>query len=360
MRTAGAMAALGARVERLGEGFWRVEGTGLGGLRAPKKELDFGNSGTGVRLSMGLIASTPISARFTGDASLIRRPMGRVIAPLEEIGARFETAEGGRLPATVRGARDPVPITYELPVASAQVKSAVLLAGLNTPGRTTVIERTATRDHTERMLKAFGAQVGIERHGQVNHIAVTGFHELRGQTFAVPADPSSAAFPIVAALITPDSEITIGNVMLNPTRTGLIETLREMGADLTIGNIRSLGGEEVGDMTARSSRLRGVRVPAARAASMIDEYPVLAVAAAFAQGTTRMEGVGELRVKESDRLEAVAAGLAANGTRGRSRPRLARRGGWARQGRRAGKDPSRPSHRHGVSGHGSWRRGAGR
>jgi 3-phosphoshikimate 1-carboxyvinyltransferase len=315
MHTARAMAGLGARVVRLGRGLWRIEGTGVGGLRAPSQDVDFGNSGTGARLSMGLVASTPISARFTGDASLMRRPMGRVMAPLEQIGARFEAAAGGRLPATVHGARDGVPITYELPVASAQVKSAVLLAGLNIPGRTTVIERTATRDHTERMLRAFGAKIEVEQHGQARHIAVTGRHELKAQAIAVPADPSSAAFPIVAALLTPDSEITITDVMLNPTRTGLLETLIEMGADLEIGNARIVGGEEVGDITVRSSRLRGVRVPASRAASMIDEYPVLAVAAAFAEGTTRMEGLGELRVKESDRLEAVAAGLAANGAR---------------------------------------------
>ncbi|MDP9139048.1 MAG: 3-phosphoshikimate 1-carboxyvinyltransferase [Pseudomonadota bacterium] len=315
MRTAAAMADLGADVERLGDGLWRIKGVGVGGLRSPARELDFGNSGTGARLSMGLIASTPLSARFTGDASLQRRPMGRVMEPLKKIGARFEAAAGDRLPATLHGAGAAVAIAYELPVASAQVKSAVLLAGLNIPGRTIVIEPIATRDHTERMLRAFGARLEVEQHGPARHIVLTGGQELQAQPIAVPADPSSAAFPIVAALLTVNSQVTVTNVMLNPTRTGLFTTLLEMGADLTIDKHRSVGGEDVGDITARSSRLRGVTVPASRAASMIDEYPVLAVAACFAHGTTRMEGLGELRVKESDRLAAVAAGLAANGAR---------------------------------------------
>jgi 3-phosphoshikimate 1-carboxyvinyltransferase len=315
LRTAQAVAGLGARVERLDEGRWQLEGTGIGGLATPARELDFGNSGTGARLAMGLVASSPVSARFTGDPSLQRRPMHRVMAPLELIGATFEAAPGGRLPVIVHGARHPRAICYELPVASAQVKSAVLLAGLNIPGRTAVIERTATRDHTERMLEAFGARLEVERHGEARHIALSGGSELKGCSIAVPADPSSAAFPLVAALITADSEVTLTGVMLNPGRTGLLQTLSEMNADITIGNVRPTGGEEIGDITARSSRLTGVRVPASRAASMIDEYPVLAVAAAFAEGTTRMEGLGELRIKESDRLAAVAAGLAANGVR---------------------------------------------
>jgi len=262
---------------------------------------------------MGLLATTPITARFTGDASLSRRPMARVMTPLKLFGARFEATDNDRLPAMLTGARDAVPIRYRLPVASAQVKSAILLAALNAPGRTTVLEPVATRDHTERMLSAFGAAIEIGEDEGVRSVSVTGGRELVPQAVSVPADPSSAAFPIVSALITSDSEVTIGNVMLNETRTGLIQTLIEMGADLTIANQRQSGGERVGDVIARSSRLKGVTVPKARAPSMIDEYPVLAVAASFAEGTTRMEGLEELRVKESDRLAAVAAGLAANG-----------------------------------------------
>jgi 3-phosphoshikimate 1-carboxyvinyltransferase len=315
LNTAQAMRALGAQVERTGDERWLVIGTGVGGFAEPLSDLDFGNSGTGARLAMGLIATSPIKARFVGDASLSKRPMGRVIEPLQKIGARFEAAAGGRLPIIVHGARDAVPIRYELPVASAQVKSAILLAALNTGGRTTVIEPVATRDHTERMLGAFGAKIHIEEHGRARHISVTGHHELTAQSIEVPADPSSAAFGIVAALITTDSEVTIDNVVLNPTRTGLLTTLIEMGADITIGNKRQAGGETVGDVSARSSRLRGVKVPRERAPSMIDEYPVLAVAAAFAEGVTRMEGLEELRVKESDRLAAVEAGLAANGVK---------------------------------------------
>jgi 3-phosphoshikimate 1-carboxyvinyltransferase len=314
LNTARAMRELGAEIERRGEESWRVRGVGVGGFAQPRSELDFGNSGTGARLAMGHIASTPIDVRCIGDASLSKRPMGRVIRPLEKIGARFEAAEG-TLPIMVHGARDPVPISYELPVASAQVKSAVVLAALNVPGRTTVIEPIATRDHTERMLKAFGAQIRIEQHGDARHISIIGHSELTAQRIAVPADPSSAAFALVAALITEESEVMVDNVMLNPTRTGLIKTLIEMGADITVSNEREAGGETVGDITARSSMLKGVNVPKERAPSMIDEYPVLAVAAAFAEGTTRMEGLEELRVKESDRLAAVEAGLAANGVR---------------------------------------------
>ncbi|QIG48357.1 3-phosphoshikimate 1-carboxyvinyltransferase [Nordella sp. HKS 07] len=318
--TAKAMQALGAKVERTDDGVWHVQGVGVSGLMSPKGDLNFGNSGTGVRLALGLMASTPLSARCIGDASLSRRPMGRVIVPLSEFGARFETAEGGRLPLTLHGARNAVPITYKLPVASAQVKSAVLLAGLNTPGRTTVIEPVATRDHTERMLKAFGADITIDHREDGRHIMITGQRELKAQVIDVPADPSSAAFPMVAALITEGSDITIENVMLNETRTGLITTLIEMGGDITVENKRLAGGEEVGDLRIRSSRLKGIRVPAERAPSMIDEYPALAVAASFAQGVTHMEGLDELRVKESDRLAAVEAGLQANGVATRSGP----------------------------------------
>jgi 3-phosphoshikimate 1-carboxyvinyltransferase len=314
IHTANAMRELGAEIEE-GQGQWRVRGVGVGGFAEPSGPLDFGNSGTGVRLAMGLLASSPITAGLTGDASLSRRPMGRVMAPLEKIGARFEAADDGRLPLKIHGARDSVPITYRLPVASAQVKSAVLLAGLNVAGRTTVIEPVATRDHTERMLKAFGAKIKVEQQEGARAISLTGQEELSSQRILVPADPSSAAFAIVAGLVTRSSEITIENVMLNPTRSGLIETLIEMGGQLTITNRHEAGGETVGDVTAYSSRLRGVRVPAHRAASMIDEYPILAVAAAFAEGVTRMEGLEELRVKESDRLAAVAEGLAANGVK---------------------------------------------
>jgi 3-phosphoshikimate 1-carboxyvinyltransferase len=320
LNTAKAMTALGARAARGEDGVWRVQGVGVAGLASPQEPLDFGNSGTGVRLTMGLMATTPLTARCVGDASLSKRPMGRVITPLEQFGARFDAAEGGRLPLTLHGAKNPVPITYSLPVASAQVKSAVLLAGLNAPGRTTVIEPVATRDHTERMLTAFGARLSIEQRDGSRHISIEGQHELTAQEIEVPGDFSSAAFPLVAALITEGSAIVIENVMLNPTRTGLIETLVEMGADIKINNRRVSGGEEVGDLKVRSSRLHGIRVKAARAPSMIDEYPILAVAASFAEGTTRMEGLEELRVKESDRLAAVEAGLQANGVMTHSGP----------------------------------------
>jgi len=313
LATAHAMAALGAHVERTADGIWHVDGVGVGGFSQPAGPLDFGNSGTGARLCLGLVATTPIAATFTGDASLQTRPMARVTAPLEQMGARFSGTNGDRLPLLVTGARAAVPIAYELPVASAQVKSAILLAALNTPGRTTVVEPVATRDHTERMLKAFGAALEVAEEGGGRRIAVTGFAELKPQPVTVPADPSSAAFPLVAALITEGSEIVLENVLLNPTRRGLVDTLIEMGGDIGIANERQSGGEPVGDLVVRSSRLRGVRVPAERAPSMIDEYPVLAVAAACAEGRTEMAGLAELRVKESDRLAAVAAGLQANG-----------------------------------------------
>ncbi|MBK8770122.1 MAG: 3-phosphoshikimate 1-carboxyvinyltransferase [Rhizobiales bacterium] len=313
INTAKAMQALGATATRDGKGVWHVTGVGIGGLRSPAGELDFGNSGTGVRLAMGLMASTPLTARCVGDASLSKRPMGRVTKPLAQFGTRFETSEGDRLPLTIHGAGEAKPVTYTLPVASAQVKSAVLLAGLNTPGITTVIEPVPTRDHTERMLSSFGAKIAVTEKDGVRHITLEGRHELKAQVLDIPGDPSSAAFPMVAALITPGSEIVIENIMLNPTRTGLFVTLEEMGADITYENRRSAGGEDVADIRVKSSNLKAVRVPPERAPSMIDEYPVLSVAASFAEGTTRMEGLEELRVKESDRLAAVEAGLQANG-----------------------------------------------
>jgi len=313
INTANSMAALGAKVEKQPDNSWIIEGVGIGGLKSPQGDLDFGNSGTGVRLAMGLMASTPLTARCVGDASLSKRPMGRVTNPLSELGAKFDASEGNRLPLTLHGAKDAKPITYTLPMASAQVKSAVLLAGINTKGVTTVIEPVATRDHTERMLKAFGAKLEVKQVGTARHISIEGGHELKGQVIAVPGDPSSAAFPMVAALITPGSDIVIENIMLNPTRTGLIDTLIEMGGDIKIENRRLAGGEEVGDLHVKASSLKGITVPPDRAPSMIDEYPILGVAASFASGTTRMEGLEELRVKESDRLAAVEAGLKANG-----------------------------------------------
>ena len=312
LRTADAARALGARVERLGGGEWRVKGAGCGSLLQPMEALDFGNAGTGSRLMMGVTGSHPITVRFDGDASLRKRPMRRILDPLEKMGARVvEMQEGGRLPILLEGARDAIPITYETPVASAQIKSAVLLAGLNAPGITTVIESEASRDHTEKLLAWFGADVRVEPHGATGRkIMLHGQPELRPRPIAVPADPSSAAFPMDAALITPGSDITLEAVMMNPLRTGLITTLREMGARIETLGEREEGGETVADLRVRHSALKGVDVPAARAPSMIDEYPVLAVAAAFAEGTTRMRGLHELRVKESDRLAAVAAGLA--------------------------------------------------
>ena len=318
VNTAKAMTALGASAHKDALGTWHIQGVGISGLRSPAADLDFGNSGTGVRLAMGLMASTALKARCIGDASLSRRPMGRVTKPLALFGARFDAAEGDRLPITLHGAADATPVSYRLPVASAQVKSAVLLAALNTKGVTTVIEPVPTRDHTERMLMSFGSHLTVTQDHGERHIHLDGRHELKAQTLSVPGDPSSAAFPMVAALITEGSDIVIENIMLNPTRTGLFVTLEEMGADISYENRRVAGGEDVADIRVRSSRLTGVRVPPERAPSMIDEYPILAVAASFAQGTTRMEGLEELRVKESDRLAAVEAGLAANGVVTRS------------------------------------------
>jgi 3-phosphoshikimate 1-carboxyvinyltransferase len=320
VNTAKAMTALGAKSERTPSGEWLVQGVGIGGLQSPKGDLDFGNSGTGVRLAMGLMASTPLTAHCIGDASLSGRPMGRVTVPLAMFGTHFETSEGNRLPLTIHGAKDAKPVTYTLPVASAQVKSAILLAGINTAGVTTVIEPVATRDHTEKMLQGFGAKISIELKDGARHISIQGKHELRAQDISVPGDPSSAAFPMVAALITMGSDIIVENIMLNPTRTGLIETLIEMGGNIKIENRRVAGGEDVGDLHVKYSRLKSVRVPAARAPSMIDEYPILSVAASFAEGTTRMEGLEELRVKESDRLAAVESGLQANGVLTHSGP----------------------------------------
>ena len=315
LATAEACRKLGATITRVGEGSWRVKGVGVGALRTPGSVLDFGNAGTGSRLMMGVVAGHDITATFDGDASLRKRPMMRVLTPLLKMGASIvSSAEGGRLPLTLKGARDALPIVYETPVASAQVKSAVLLAGINAPGVTTVIEAEATRDHTERMLTHFGAEVTVTPHGEHGaRIDLVGRPELKPNPVVVPSDPSSAAFPIVAALITPGSDIVVEGVMMNPSRIGLITTLREMGADIVELDRRVEGGEDVADLRVRHSALTGVNVPAARAPSMIDEYPVLAVAASFAKGTTRMNGLHELCVKESDRLAAVAAGLGANG-----------------------------------------------
>jgi len=315
LATAAAMTALGAEVvPPAGPGApWRVFGTGVGGLAEPAEVLDMGNSGTSARLLLGLLATHPLTAVLTGDASLVRRPMARVTAPLEAMGAVFTGRRGGRLPLAVRGADAPVPIVYDLPVASAQVKSAVLLAGLNAPGETAVIERRPTRDHTEHMLRAFGATLSVAADGDTETIVLRGQPELAGRAVRVPGDISSAAFPLVAALIRPGSEVVLEGVGVNPRRTGLLDTLVEMGADLTLHNPRTEAGEPIADLHARGGPLRGVDVPPERAPRMIDEYPALAMAAACAVGTTRMPGVGELRVKESDRLAGLAAGLAACG-----------------------------------------------
>jgi 3-phosphoshikimate 1-carboxyvinyltransferase len=312
--TAAAMQAFGATVRRHGPGAWTVQGVGVGGFAEPEQVIDCGNSGTGVRLIMGAMATTPICATFTGDASLNKRPMGRVTTPLAEFGAQAVGRAGGRLPMTLVGAADPVPVRYVLPVPSAQVKSAVLLAGLNAPGETVVVEPEATRDHTERMLRGFGAEVSVEDTPEGRVITLRGRPELTGQTVAVPRDPSSAAFPVCAALIVPGSEITVPGVSRNPTRDGLYVTLLEMGADITFENVREEGGEPVADLRVRyTPGLKGVETPPERAASMIDEFPILSVVAAVAKGPTVMRGVKELRVKESDRIDAMARGLEACG-----------------------------------------------
>ena len=314
LATAAAMRAMGATVERTGDGEWRVHGVGVGALLQPQGALDMGNSGTSTRLLMGLVASHPISATFVGDASLSKRPMGRVIEPLSLMGADFTPSPGGTLPLMMRGAQPAVPIEYRLPVASAQVKSAILLAALNTPGITTVIEPVPTRDHSERMLKGFGADltVAVEADG-TRIIRLRGEATLRPQTIEVPGDPSSAAFFIVAALLVPGSELMIENVGLNPTRAGLIEVLRQMGGSIEEVNPREVGGEPVADLLVRHSPLKGIEVDPAIAPSMIDEFPALFVAAALAQGRTVTRGLEELRVKESDRIAVMAAALAAAG-----------------------------------------------
>ncbi len=310
--TARAVTALGARAQKKGD-VWEVVGRGVGGLTQPAEVIDYGNSGTGVRLMLGLVAGHPIEVKFVGDASLSRRPMGRVLNPLRQMG--LETLENkDTLPLTVRGTDQLMPMEYVLPVPSAQVKSAILLAGRHAAGETTVIEKEATRDHTERMLRYFGAEVRTQKTADGTRITVKGDAELEGRPVTVPGDPSSAAFLIAAAVLVPDSDVTVAGVLYNPTRTGFYKTLQEMGADITLLNMREEGGEPIADVRARGGkRLKGVRVPPERAPSMIDEYPVLAAVASFADGATRMEGLAELKVKESDRLAATAAGLAANG-----------------------------------------------
>ncbi|RWC42594.1 MAG: 3-phosphoshikimate 1-carboxyvinyltransferase [Mesorhizobium sp.] len=314
MRTGAAMKAMGAHIEKRGAE-WVIRGTGNGALLQPEGPLDFGNAGTGSRLTMGLVGTYDMETTFIGDASLSGRPMGRVLEPLRQMGVQvLKATPGDRMPITLHGPKHAAPITYRVPMASAQVKSAVLLAGLNTPGITTVIEPVMTRDHTEKMLRGFGANLSVETDERgVRHIFIEGQGKLTGQTIAVPGDPSSAGFPLVAALIVPGSDITIENVLMNPTRTGLLLTLQEMGGKIDILNPRNAGGEDVADLRVRYSDLKGVIVPPERAPSMIDEYPVLAVAASFAEGETLMQGLEELRVKESDRLSAVANGLKLNG-----------------------------------------------
>jgi 3-phosphoshikimate 1-carboxyvinyltransferase len=315
LATAAAMRAFGAQIERDLGGTWRVNGVGLGSLLEPKSALDMGNSGTSTRLLMGLVASHAITATFVGDASLSGRPMGRVIVPLSQMGASIEASAGGTLPLMLRGATPAVPITYRLPVASAQVKSAVLLAGLNTPGITSVIEPVATRDHTERMLSGFGATLEVGNEGGERIIRIHGETDLKPQNVVVPGDPSSAAFFMVAALIVPGSDLTIANVGINPTRAGLIEVLQAMGGSIELLNQREVGGEPVADLRVRHSALTGIAIDPALAPSMIDEFPVLFVAAALASGTTRTSGLEELRVKESDRLATMAAALTLAGAR---------------------------------------------
>jgi len=315
LATAAALRAMGAEVERGADDVWRVHGVGVGGLLQPGEALDMGNSGTSTRLLMGLVSSHAITATFVGDASLSKRPMGRVIEPLSRMGADITSSPGGRLPLMVRGLCPAVPIEYTLPVASAQVKSAVLLAGLNTPGITRVIEPVATRDHSERMLKGFGAELSVEVTNRGRIISITGEAELKPQSIVVPGDPSSAAFLVVAASIVPGSDIVVANVGLTPTRAGLFEVLRMMGADITEENPRIVGGEPVADLRVRHAALRAVDVPHHLAPSMIDEYTVLFVAAAFAEGRTIARGAHELRVKESDRIVAMAAALGACGVR---------------------------------------------
>lgn len=315
LRTAAALQKMGANSGRENDGSWWVEGAGTGSLREASDVLDLGNSGTSTRLLMGLVGSHNFTSFFTGDASLRKRPMARVIEPLSKMGVNFLARTGGKLPITVIGTRDTVPITYKSPVASAQVKSAILLCALNTQGRTTVIESEATRDHSEIMLKHFGANIVSEKTPEGTAISLQGYPELKAQTVEVPGDPSSAAFVVTAALLKDGSDITIRNVGLNPLRAGIYETLREMGATIQFENERLQAGERTADLKVKASALKGIRVPASRAPSMIDEYPVLAVLASFASGKTVMEGLGELRVKESDRLAMIATGLQACGVK---------------------------------------------
>jgi 3-phosphoshikimate 1-carboxyvinyltransferase len=316
LATAAAMRAMGASIERREDGEWVIDGVGVGGLLQPREALDMGNSGTSTRLLMGLVASHPVTATFVGDASLSGRPMGRVIDPLGQMGADISASPGGRLPLMLRGIAPAIPLSYRLPVASAQVKSAILLAGLNTPGITEVIEPVPTRDHSERMLRGFGADLTVETDADgTRHIRIRGEAELKPQTIVVPGDPSSAAFFIVAALLVPGSDVTVANVGLNPTRAGLVEVLRQMGGDIELLDAREVGGEPVADLRVRHSALKGIDVDPAIAPSMIDEYPILFVAAALAEGRTTTTGLDELRVKESDRLAVMATGLAAIGAR---------------------------------------------
>ena len=316
LRTAAALRALGTEMTRDAPGCWRLQGRGIGGLVEPADVLDMGNAGTGARLLMGLLATHPFTSVLTGDASLRARPMQRVMDPLRRIGARFLTRTGGRLPLAMAGAVQPIPIIYTLPVASAQVKSAVLLAGLNTPGVTTVIEPVPTRDHTERMLQRFGVTLTVEQNATMKRvITLTGQPEISAQTVAIPADPSSAAFPAVAALLVPGAAVTLVEVSVNPMRFGLYETLREMGAVVERHGERMEGGEPVADLVVHHGPLTGIEVPATRVPGMIDEYPILAIAAACARGTTCLHGLAELRVKESDRLTAIVRGLSVCGSR---------------------------------------------
>lgn len=316
LATAAAMRAMGASIERQESGEWVIDGVGVGGLLQPREALEMGNSGTSTRLLMGLVASHPITATFVGDASLSSRPMGRVIDPLSQMGADISASPGGRLPLMVRGLAPAIPLSYRLPMASAQVKSAVLLAGLNTPGITEVIEPVPTRDHSERMLKGFGAELTVETGGEgTRHIRIRGEAELKPQTIVVPGDPSSAAFFVVAALIVPGSDVTIANVGLNPTRAGLVEVLQAMGGDIELLDAREVGGEPVADLRVRHSALKGIEVDPAVVPSMVDEFPILFIAAALAEGRTTTTGLDELRVKESDRLSVMATGLKAIGAR---------------------------------------------
>ena len=312
LRTAAAVAAFGAQVEERSDGTWVVHGCGVGGFREPSTVLDLGNSGTGVRLLMGVAATLPGVTFFGGDRSLSGRPMGRVMTPLEKFGATFVSRDG-LLPVAVLGAKAPVPVIHEMAVASAQVKSAILLAGLNAPGETTVVETVPTRDHTERMLRGFGADIRVEETERARRITVAGQPELTGRAIHVPVDPSSAAFFVVAATLVEGSDITIERVSTNPLRAGLFDVLRDMGADIVESNAGDLNGEPVADLRVRAAALNGIDIPASRAPSMIDEYPILAVAAAHAKGNTVMRGLHELRVKESDRLTAIAEGLTACG-----------------------------------------------